>query len=176
MKVKIDTNVIPNFDSFSDEQKTALSNLEIEVPEPDYTGWVKKELFDKKASEAAEFSRQLKSKMTEAEAAEAAREEEAIAMKTELENLRKEKTVSGYKAKYLELGYDPDLAAKTAEAMASGETDVVFENQKKFIENQKKTIEEQALNLQPGISYGDVPTSKLSEEKQIEQLRKWAGL
>ena len=176
MKVKIDVANIPNYESFTEEQKTALSAMEIDVPDPDYTGWVKKDVFDKKASEAAELSKQMKSRMTEAEAAQAAREEEALAMKTELETLRKEKTVSAYKAKYLELGYEAELASLTAEAMADGKTDVVFENQKKFLETQKKTIEAQALNQQPSITSGDVPTTKTAEEQQLAQMRKWAGL
>ena len=81
MKVKIDTTKIPNFDAFSEEQKAAISAMEIDVPEPDYTGWVKKDVFDKKASEAAELSKQMKSKMTEAEIEQAKRDEEATAMR-----------------------------------------------------------------------------------------------
>ena len=65
MKVKVDTSKINGFDALDENAKKALAGLEVEVPEPDYTGYVKKEVFDKKASEAADLSKQLKSKMTE---------------------------------------------------------------------------------------------------------------
>ena len=72
MKVKVDVKNIPNFDAMSAEDKIkALMNYEVDAPDMDMTGYVPKEVFDKKASEAAALSKQLKSKLTESELAEA---------------------------------------------------------------------------------------------------------
>ncbi len=176
MKVKFDTAKIPGFENLTEEQKQAIAGYELDVPEPDMSGYVKKDVFDKKASEAADLAKQLKSKMSEAEIAEASRNEEFESMKTELNSLRRDKTVSAYKAKYLELGYDAELAGATAIAMADGKTDVVFENQKIFNEMQKKNIESAALGRQPGLSTGTTPTAQNAEQQLTSDLRRYAGL
>ena len=65
----IDTSTIEGFDNMNaDEKVTAL--LGIQIPDPvDLSGYVKKEVFDTKASEAATLAKQLKVKTTEAETA-----------------------------------------------------------------------------------------------------------
>ena len=67
---KIDISSIEGYAEMSAEEK--LEALEaFELPEPDYSGYVKKELLDKASSEAANFKKQLREKMTEEEAAKA---------------------------------------------------------------------------------------------------------
>ena len=174
--MKLDVNKIPNFETLSDETKKILSELDLDVSTPDYSGYVKKDVFDKKAAEAAELSKQLKAKMTEAEQAEAEKTKIFDDMKVELETLRKEKTISAYKAEYLALGYDDELATETATAMAEGNTQKVFANHKNFNETQKKNIEAAALNQQPDLSVGKPPENKTKEQIEIENLRKGFGL
>lgn len=174
--MKLDVNKIPNFETLSDEIKKILAELDIDVSTPDYSGYVKKDVFDKKAAEAAELSKQLKAKMTETEQAEAEKEKMFSDMKTELETLKKEKTISAYKAEYLALGYDDKLATETATAMVEGNTQTVFANQKNFMETQKKNIEAAALNKQPDLSVGKPPENKTKEQIEIENLRKGFGL
>lgn len=169
---KIDVSKLAGYDSYPDEVKKAIEGYEI--PDADYTGYVKKDVFDKKASEASELSKQLKAKMTEQELADAESEKAFADMKAELETLKREKTVSGYKAKYLGLGYDEKLADETAIAMADGKTDIVFANQQKFLENQKKAIEAEALNKQPGVTAGDPPNSQNVEDQAVAAFRRAA--
>lgn len=65
----IDTSTIEGFDGMTaDEKVTALVGLQI--PDPvDLSGYVKKDVFDAKATEAASLAKQLKTKTTEAETA-----------------------------------------------------------------------------------------------------------
>lgn len=65
----IDTSTIEGFDSMTaDEKVTAL--LGVQIPEAvDLSGYVKKEAFDTKATEAANLARQLRAKTAEAETA-----------------------------------------------------------------------------------------------------------
>ena len=65
----IDTSTIEGFDSMTaDEKVTAL--LGLQIPDPvDLSGYVKKDVFDAKAAEAASLTRQLRTKTTEAETA-----------------------------------------------------------------------------------------------------------
>ena len=60
-------------------------------------------------------------------------------METELNTLRREKSVSTYTADFLSLGYEENLAKETAEAMADGDFAKVFANQKKFKSELEKT-------------------------------------
>ncbi len=65
----IDTSTIEGFDDMTaDEKVTAL--LGFQIPDPvDLSGYVKKDVFDAKATEAATLAKQLKTKTTEAETA-----------------------------------------------------------------------------------------------------------
>ena len=146
--MKIDTSTIQGFDGMTSEQKLAAV-LELDMPEPDMTGWVKKDVFDAKASEAAKLSKQLKEKMTDEEAAKAAE----VAARQELEDkyneLLKRTTISDYKAKYLAMGYDEKLAADTAQAMADGNIEKVFANGEKFKSEMEKKIRADILKGTP---------------------------
>jgi hypothetical protein len=126
------------------EEKLALLD-KYEPDKPDLTGYIQKSTFDKTASELAEAKRQLKAKQTEEERKEAERLEAEAAIKAELEALRREKTISDSKARFLGLGYDEKLAAETAKALADGDMDKVFANQQIHIENVKKA--ERAASL-----------------------------
>lgn len=65
----IDTSTIEGFDGMTaDEKVTAL--LGLQIPDPvDLSRYVKKDVFDAKATEAASLAKQLKAKTTEAETA-----------------------------------------------------------------------------------------------------------
>lgn len=65
----IDTSTIEGFDGMTaDEKVTAL--LGLQIPDPvDLSGYVKKDVFDAKATEAASLAKQLKTKTVEAETA-----------------------------------------------------------------------------------------------------------
>ena len=89
---KIDINAIEGYAEMSAEEKLAALEA-YEVPEPDFTGYVKKELLDKASSEAASFKKQLREKMTEEEAAKAKAAEDMASMQEELAKLRQEKVI-----------------------------------------------------------------------------------
>lgn len=81
----IDTSAIEGFDSMtSDEKVTAL--LGLQIPDAvDLSGYVAKSVFDTKATEAANLSKQLKAKITEAETATGA----LTTAQAELETLKR---------------------------------------------------------------------------------------
>ena len=146
--MKIRTEKIEGYKDMTLEQKLeALENYEVE--EPDYSGYVTKETFDKTASELANLKKQLREKMS-AEELKAKEDADKIEeLIKERDALLREKTVAGYKAKYLALGYDESLAGETAEAMANGETDKVFANHNKHLVNVEKKIRADVLKNTP---------------------------
>jgi hypothetical protein len=146
--MKIDTTLIPNFDELPEEAKAAILGMEF-ADTPDMSQFVAKAVFDKKASEVAELSKQLKSKMTQEEQAAAKQAEALAAMQAELESLRADKTISEYTAQYLSLGYSEKLAKSTAEALHQGDMATVFKNQALFVAEREKAMKTDLLKNTP---------------------------
>ena len=135
-----------------------------------------KAALSKANSEAAEYKRQLREKQTEQERAEAERLDQERQMREELESLRKEKQVSDLTAKCVALNFEPDLAAQTANALADGNMDGLFDCLKAFVEATKTRLNNEALNKQPALSTGSAPTTNNTVDAETAQLRRWMGL
>ena len=93
--------------------------------------------------------------------------EERQALEEKYNALLRENAVSKNKTKLLGLGYDEKLADETAEAMADGDLDKVFKNQKKFLEGFEKSIRAEVLKDTPEPT-GDGDTKTMT----LEGLRK----
>lgn len=122
-----------------------------------------KNALSKSNSEAADYKKQLRERLTaeELKAKEDAEKWEQI--EKERDALLREKTVSTNKAKLLGLGYEESLANETAEAMVNGELDKVFANQKKHLDNVEKKIRSEILKDTPkpdGGSSSDTMTKE----------------
>ena len=166
---KIDINSIEGYASMSPEEKLAALEA-LELPEPDYSGYVKKELLDKASSEAANFKKQLREKMTEEEAAKAKAAEDIAAMQEELAQLRQEKIIQEYTTQFLGMGYDKELALETAEALHKGDMHTVFLNQTKFSTAREKALKAELLKDTPKPPAGN-GTSAADYQKKIDEAQ-----
>lgn len=161
--MKIDTKQIPNFDTLPEEAKNAILAMEF-ADAPDMSQFVAKSVFDKKASEAADLGKKLRERMTEEEAKAIKEAEEKAALLARVEQLEQEKAVGTYTNAYLAMGYDEKLAKATAEAMAKGDTDTVFKNQKTHQENREKALRTELLKETPSPAPGKADVGKTREE------------
>ena len=127
-------------------------------------------------SDAAEMKRKLREKMSEDERKEAERAEKEAAREAELVELRREKTVNGYKARLMEVGYDADTAKTMAEGLPSDLGDDFFAAQKTFLDNKAKEIEANLIKNQPNLSNGKPFTASDAEAKELADLRRAFGL
>lgn len=152
--MKIDVTKIPNFDNLPDDAKEAILGMDF-AEAPDMSQYISKSVFDKKAKEAADLSKQLKAKMSEEEIAKAQADENMAAIMAELEQLRAEKIIGENATKFIELGYDSKLAQATAEAMAKGEMETVFKNHAKFIADRDKAVRAEILKNTPTPPAGE---------------------
>lgn len=144
---KIDVTKIEGYDTMSAEDKLkALESYEFET---DYSGYVKKDAFDKTSSELAELKRKEKERLSEDERLKAEREEEFNAMREKLEALENEKKLSELKAEYIGLGYDNELAESTAKAYLKGDMKAVFKNQKTYQEQLVNSAKQSSLQGTP---------------------------
>lgn len=110
-------------------------------------------------SEAADYKKQLRAKMSDDEAAAAERDAKWAEMEAKLQALELEKTISSYKASYLAMsGYDEKLAEDTAKALAEGDMAKVFANQQKANAAYEKKLRADLVKQDPkpdGAGGGD---------------------
>ena len=162
---KVDITKIEGYEGMTPEEKIkALEAYEIEDVQPDYSGYVKKDVFDKTASELAGVKQQLKEKMTDDEAAKQKEQEEREELQSKYEKLLHDSEVSKNKAKLLALGYEEKLADDTAEAMVTGDLEKVMANQKKHLEAVEKKVRAEALKDTPKPT-GDGDSKTMTLEK-----------
>ncbi len=146
--MKIDVSKIEGYADMTTEEK--LKALEsYDLPDADYSGYVKKDVFDKTASELAAKKKELSAKLTEDERKAKEEQEKQEELQKKYDALLHESVVSKNKAKLLGLGYAEKLADDTAEAMANGDLEKVFANQKKHLDNFEKQIRAEALKNTP---------------------------
>ena len=152
---------IENYESMTPEEKLAA----LEAYDPEKDGFVSKATFDKASSEAASFKKQLREKQSDEEAKAAKEAEERATLIARLEELEREKAVSGYVTSYLGMGYDEKTARSSAEALAKGDMETVFANQKTHNENREKALRAELLKETPppagGKSDGGMTIEKL---------------
>lgn len=136
---------IENYENMTPEEKVAA----LEAYEPDMSGFVSKTVFDKTASEAASFKKQLREKMSEDEAKQAKEAEEKATLLARLEELENEKAINEHINAYLAMGYDEKLAKSSATALVKGDMETVFANQKSHQESREKALRTELLKQTP---------------------------
>ena len=171
---KIDVTQIEGYETMTAEEKLKVLE-EFDVPDPDYSGFVKKEQFDKTASELATAKKQLREKMTEDEAAKQKEKEEREELESKYNKLLRESEISKHKAKLLALGYDEALADETATAMADGDSEKVFINQQKHLTAFEKKVRAEALKDTPKPTPdGDSKTMTLEKFRKLSPAERAA--
>lgn len=140
----IDTTKIDGYENMTAEEKVKALEA-YTIADPDYSGYVKKDVFDKTASDLAKAKKDLKDRMTEEEVKKAEAEAELQKYKEQAETLQREKNIADNKAKFISIGYDDTLATETAEALEKGDYATLFKNHQTVIENVKKIAKGEAM-------------------------------
>ena len=125
-----------------------------------------KTALSKSNSEAADYKRQLKERMTEDEVKAREDAESIEKLQNDYNALLKKVAVSENKAKLLSLGYEDKLADETAEAMANGEIDKVIENQRKHLDSVRKDLRSELLKETPKPDGGSSSDAMTKEKLQ----------
>lgn len=123
-----------------------------------------KAALSKSNSEAADYKKQLREKMTAEEAKAKEDADKWDELQSKYDALLKESNITKNKARLLALGYDDALATEVAEAMADGDTEKVFAAQKKHLDSVEKKIREEVLKDTPK-PVGGKSTDTITKEK-----------
>lgn len=161
--MKIDVTKIEGYAEMSAEEKLKALE-EFDMPDPDYSGYVKKDLYNKTASELAAKKKELKDKLSDDEREKLERDQKTQELQESYDKLLRESNISKATAKFLALGYDDKLAAETAEAYVDGDTEKVFANQQKAQAAFEKKIRAEALKDTPSPT-GDGDNKSMTLEK-----------
>lgn len=158
---KIDTTAIEGYSEMTPEQK--LAALEAFEYEDNAEALKKyKGLVDKSSSEAADLKRKYNALLSDDERKKQENAEELETLRNQVAEMQKEKTIAGYKARFLALGYEESLAEETAAALANSEAEKMFRNQKKFLEAHDKAFEADLLKNTPRPQAGSVGESAVT--------------
>ena len=130
-----------------------------------------KAALSKANSEAADYKKQLRSKLSDDEANAAAQKEEHEKLLQENTDLKRSIALSEKKSKLIAMGYDEKLADDTAKAMVDGDMDVVMANQTKYLEAQKKNILADKMRDTPRPTAGSDNAGAMDYSKKIEEAQ-----
>lgn len=143
---KIDTSAIEGYDSMTTEEKlAALESFEYADNSDELSKY--KSVVSKANSEAAEYKRQLKdanSKIQQAEQkgkeGQTEAEKQIEAMRKQLDEMKRDKSVSDYTSRLVSNGFESDAASKAAVALVDHDADSFFESLSKFVEDHDKKV------------------------------------
>ena len=167
---KIDISKIDGFDTMTLEEKIAALQG-FDFPDPDYSGYVKKDLYDKAASDVAAWKKKHHDLLSEDERKKQEEAEERASMEQKLADFEKKIKISEYKTKLVSQGYDEELATATAAAMESGDMATVFANNQKFLDGYAKKIIADKLKGTPRGADGNPGDVGIDYSKKIEESR-----
>lgn len=156
------------------ESKQSEQPKQTEKPNPEIEKL--KAALNKACSEAASFKQQLREKQTEQERSEAERLEAEKAKDARLAELERTVAITEYTNKCLALDFEADLAAQTANALADGNMETLFDCLKSFVEATKTRLTNEALNKHPTLSAGVPPTTNSTNDAEYDKMRRYAGL
>lgn len=109
--MKLDITKIPGYkEEMTPEEQLKL----IREHDIDLSGYVKKDVADRYASEAADYKKKYNATLGEQERKSAEDADRMKAMEDELNSLRRERAISKYTADYIGLGFEKELAGRVA--------------------------------------------------------------
>lgn len=165
--MKIDVGLIEGYEEMTPEEKVAaLESMEFDDSElAKLREEVKKnkDLITKYTGEISALKKEKNSTLTEAEAKALAQEEAFKELQSKYDEMLKSSTRSAYVTKYVELGYDRELAEETAQALVDGDLDKVFMNGEKYKATLEKQFKADALKATPKPGAGS-PQFKTKED------------
>lgn len=151
---KIDFSSIEGFDAMSaDDKLAAIANYEIpgseELDQLRADNKKQKDLITKYTGEISSLKKTQSAGISEAEKKAREQEEALKDLASKYDELLKSSTAANYKAKYLALGFDEELAAETAQASVDNDFEKVFAAIEKYKANLEKAIKAELVKSTP---------------------------
>lgn len=171
--MRLDWTKVPGYseDMKPEEKLALLDGFEFETAET-AGKTISKDLYDKLATEHAATKKALKERMSDDERKEAERTANETALREELEQLKKERAESGFKARLLEAKYSVEDAAKLAKSAAEGDMTAFFDALAKANVATEKAIRAEIMKATPRPDGGDTPKQEDAAEALAVKVAK----
>ena len=171
--MRLDWTKVPGYseDMKPEEKLALLDGFEFETAET-AGKTISKDLYDKLATEHAATKKALKERMSDDERKEAERTANETALREELEQLKKERAESGFKARLLEAKYSAEDAAKLAKSAAEGDMTAFFDALAKANVATEKAIRAEIMKGTPRPDGGDTPKQEDAAEALAVKVAK----
>ena len=171
--MRLDWTKVPGYseDMKPEEKLALLDGFEFETAET-AGKTISKDLYDKLATEHAATKKALKERMSDDERKEAERTANETALREELEQLKKERAESGFKARLLEAKYSVEDAAKLAKSAAEGDMTAFFDALAKSNVATEKAIRAEIMKATPRPDGGDTPKQEDAAEALAVKVAK----
>lgn len=146
-------------DMTNDEIVEALANVSLPQDNSDELKRYK-DAVSKANSEAADYKRKLKERMSEEEKKASEDAERYAKLEAENKELNRRILVADYTSKFLASGMDQEMASKSAEAAFNGDFDTVIANFNTQMASVKETVKAELLNSTPSLVGGNTTKVK----------------
>lgn len=120
---------------------------------------------DKASSDAAKYKKEAMANKSESEQKAIEKAEADAKIQEELAELRKESALNKLEKSFVTLGYSEDMAKQAAEAQYEGNTDLLFQIQKKYFAEKEKSIKAQLMKQMPSPSIGNDDSISVTKEQ-----------
>lgn len=121
-----------------------------------------KKAFDKTASETAAYKKQLREKMSEEERLATERAEQEQARENRIKELERENSLNKLSKQFLSIGYNEEMAEKSAIAQLDGDMDTILAVQNDFLAMKEADMKAKLLGgiSAPGTNNANTKVTK----------------
>ena len=130
-----------------------------------------KNALTKASSDVAEYKHKLQEHLSEDEKKKTEQEELLEKLQQENAEFKKQSVIAQHKANFVALGYNEELAEKTAAALFEGDMDSVFENFKTAKAELEKGIRADAMKNTPVPPAGGSTSGQTVTRESIMQIK-----
>lgn len=136
-----------------EEVGKALEGIEL-IPKATLENYVPKETYGKATSDAASWKKKYRETLDDATRKQQEAEEHQKTIEEQLAAYKRNSDISNLKSKFLSIGYDAELAEKSAIAQVDGNTDVLFKNMQIHEQQLKEAFKDTVQNNTPAPPVG----------------------
>lgn len=156
---------VPSSDDQNKESETPKKSIEDMLSELMAENAKLKREKDRASADAAKYKRESMANKTEAEQKAIEKAEEDARIKEELAELRKESALNKLEKSFVMLGYSEEMAKQAAEAQYDGNTDLLFQIQKKYFAEKERAIKSQLMKTLPAPSISNDENFTVTEDQ-----------
>lgn len=176
--MKLNTSLIANYDTLSLEEKVkALEELDFE---PDYSGYIKKTLFDETASQLASYKKKYADTLSEEQRKALERQEQETELQRQIAELQekvkageRERAITNIKAKWIGRKADESLAERISVATVDNNIEELEKLMDEYATAQTKNIQRDMMGKDPTPPAGEPKSDKVDISKMsLDEINK----